>query len=82
MNGEKEGEWVAAPGFTLQADGSAKWTAGLEHPEYPGLISGSEIFTWIPDANHIWSRPNNPDDLTVEDDGPAFVYILNSSQYR
>jgi len=54
----------------------------MEHPEYPGLISGSEIFTWIPDANHIWSRPNNPDDLTVEADGPAFVYILNSSQYR
>ena len=82
LAGEKEGEWVAAPGFTLQADGSAKWTAGMKHPEYDGLVSAEEIFTWIPDANHIWSRPNNPDDLTVEADGPAFVYILNSSQYR
>lgn len=59
LAGEKEGTWVAAPGFVMQKDGSAKWQAGLKHPKFK-IVSTSKIFHWLPEKEHFWFESADP----------------------
>ena len=62
ISGAKEGEYVVAPGFQKQKDGKIRWTSGLSHPSYPGIVSAEKMFFWIPDANHLWANSSRPSD--------------------
>ena len=65
--GKKFNTWVAAPGFVMQKDGSAKWQAGLKHPKYPGVVSTEQIFCWMPDAKHLWKNSESKDLSAIAD---------------
>ena len=60
LSGQQEGSWVAAPGFVMQADGTAKWKPGLTHPKYKNIVSAEKIFNWLPAPEHVWLRPKDP----------------------
>ncbi len=67
ISGAKEGEWGPAPGFTMK-DGKAVWTAGQVHPNKPGLVSDKAVFSWVPDAKHLWKDPKNAKSLEIQED--------------
>ena len=78
---QKENTWKAAPGFELSKDGKAVWKAGLPHPQYEGLISAKEIFTWIPDAKHAWKNPAAAEDLSTQEDlDPVSNFLIKTEK--
>ena len=79
---QKENTWKAAPGFELSKDGKAVWKAGLPHPQYNGLVSTKEIFTWIPDAKHVWKNPAAAGDLSTQKDLDPVSNFLNKAEKR
>ena len=83
MSGTKEGTWTAAPGFTIQKDGTAKWTPGLSHPVYPSTVAAEKIFTWVPNKSSIWFEENSKNDLHSGDPGIGlFVYNVLKERRR
>lgn len=62
--GKSRGEWVAAPGYSLAADGSlrARWTQGLPHPQFAKIESAEQEGYWTADPGY---RFPSEGDLTV-----------------
>lgn len=62
--GKRRGEWVAAPGYSLAADGGlcAHWTAGLAHPQFPKIASAEQEGYWTADPGYCFPQQG---DLTV-----------------
>ena len=86
LSGTQENTWVAAPGFVMQADGSAKWQAGLKHPKYKNIVSAEKIFNWLPVKNYFWKN-SDPKSLETADAsaivGDAVIGVLNkNNRYR
>ena len=58
LSGTKEDTWVAAPGFVMQKNGTAKWQAGLKHPKYENIVSTEQMFYWLPLKEYYWCDKN------------------------